>query len=306
MKNAITAKKVLTYLFIIFNSLICALVYQIFVFPNKFAPAGVGGICTMIQYVFHVSIGYLNLLINLPLAIAVYFLVSKFVAVRAMVYTLFFSLFSLLLERMDLSMFYYATQNSAILGPLVGGIIMGWSCAMLLRVSSHQAGLYFISSLIRKYRPDFNFSWVSFSLNLVVAIISYFVYRNGIEPVLLCILYFFASSMVNDMLSKSGRAAVRFEIVTDHPEKIRDIIINEIHHSATVMPAKGIFEGKETNVVVCIVNKSQAAALTAILRRQEHTFAVMSQVGEVIGNFKRLDNRGHLEKQLLDTGETKK
>lgn len=299
-------KKVLTYLFIILNSFICALSYQLFVFPNNFAPAGIGGICTMIQYVFDFNIGYMTLLINIPLAIAVYFLVSKFVAVRAMVYCLFFSIFSVVLAKVDLSAFRYATENSAILGPVVGGLVMGFSCAMLLKVSSHQAGLYFISSLIRKWRPDFNFSWVSFSLNIVVAVISFFVYNKGIEPVLLCILYFFVSSLTNDMISKGGRKAVRFEIVTDHPEQLREAIVNELHHGATVMPGKGIYRGKETSVVVCVINKAQVANLSNILRRQENTFAIYSDVDQVIGNFKRLDNHNKQTVQLMDVGDTQK
>ncbi len=298
-------KKILTYLFIIFNALLTSLVYQVFVFPNKFAPAGVGGICTMIQYIFDFNIGYMTLLINIPLAIAVYFLVSKFVATRAMVYCVFFSLFSIILGNMDLTAIEYSTENSAILGPLVGGIIMGWSCGMLLKVSSHQAGVYFISSLVRKFRPDFNFSWVSFSINIIVAGISFFVYRNGIEPVLLSILYFFASSMVNDMVSKGAKSAVRFEIVTQDPEGLREAILQEIHHSATVLPGKGLYHGQETSMVICIINKAQAPALAAIIQKHPNTFAAVSQVGEVIGNFKRLDNHGVPEKQLMDSGDCK-
>ena len=64
-------KKALSYGFVILNALISALVYHLFVYPNNFAPAGIGGICTMIQYVFGINVGYLNLLINVPLAIAV-------------------------------------------------------------------------------------------------------------------------------------------------------------------------------------------------------------------------------------------
>ena len=41
--------------------------YQIFVFPNAFAPAGINGLATILQYLLHISIGYLSLLINLPL-----------------------------------------------------------------------------------------------------------------------------------------------------------------------------------------------------------------------------------------------
>ena len=62
-------KKLLSYLVVVGLALACALNYQLFVFPNRFAPAGLNGLCTMIQYLFHISVGYMSLLINIPLAI---------------------------------------------------------------------------------------------------------------------------------------------------------------------------------------------------------------------------------------------
>lgn len=298
------SKMILTYLFIIFNGMLCALSYRLFVFPNSFAPAGIGGITTMIQYIFNVNIGYLTLLINVPLAIAVYFLISKPLAVRAMTYTVCFSLFSILFrEVLDLS---FLEVKDHILGPLVGGIISGAVNGMLIKVGATQAGVYFISSLIRYKNPHLNLSWLSFALNVVVACISFFVFRNGLLPVLLCVLYCFATSLVNDTMTKSGRSAVRFEIVTEDPEELCDAIINQIHHSATIMPAKGIYKGKPTKVLVCVVNTAQAAALSKLIRQQPNTFAIISHVNEVMGNFKRLDNNGDPERQLLDTGEARK
>lgn len=43
--------------------------YELFVFPNAFAPAGINGLATMLQYLLHINIGYLSLLINLPLVL---------------------------------------------------------------------------------------------------------------------------------------------------------------------------------------------------------------------------------------------
>ena len=79
-------RKALTYAFIVGLALLCALNYQLFVFPNRFAPAGLNGICTIIQHVFGISVGYLSLVINIPLALLVYFRVSKPLAIRSMVY----------------------------------------------------------------------------------------------------------------------------------------------------------------------------------------------------------------------------
>ena len=54
-------KKVWTYLVIAFIALLASVNYELFVFPNQFAPSGINGICTMIQYVTGVSVGYLSL-----------------------------------------------------------------------------------------------------------------------------------------------------------------------------------------------------------------------------------------------------
>ena len=299
-------RKVLTYLMSVGIALLCALNYQLFVFPNKFAPAGLNGICTMIQYVFGISVGYLSLLINIPLAILVLRKVGKSMAFRGMLYVVSFSLFLILLEKLDLSRFAYETANgtSKILGPLVAGIINGVCYSLLVRYSSCSGGTDFVAAVIHKSRPDLNFFFVSFTINTLVAIASYFVYDYQMEPVILCVLYSFMSSTVSDRVFKSGRTAVRFEIITDYPQEIADAIIHQLHHSATLLPGKGMYLGREKSILICVVNNNQLSALSAIIREYPNTFAVMSQVSEVMGNFKRLDNRGKIEKEFLDKGDS--
>ncbi len=66
-----------------------------------------------------------------------------------------------------------------------------------------------------------------------------------------------------------------------------------------------MYLNKEVSVLICIVNKSQIAALSRIIRRYPNTFAVMDSVSEVMGNFKKIDTKGKLEKQLLDSADGK-
>lgn len=298
-------RKPFTYLVIIFSSFLCALTYTIFVFPNKFAPAGLNGLCTLFQYVTGWNMGYLSLLLNLPLAIAVYLKVSKTLSVRALTYVAFFSLFLVVLEQADLSAFQYSTETgtSTIMGPLVGGILIGAVISMLLRAGAYSGGTEYIASLIHKKRPEFNFFWVSFILNCVVAVLSFFVYDYKIEPVLMSILYSFASSSVMDKLNRAGRSAVRFEIVTKHPEELSQAIIETLHHSATLIPGEGIYKGEPVSVLICVVNKNQVPLLSNIIRQIPQTFAVSDLVSDVIGNFKRVDTRGKQEVPFLDPGE---
>lgn len=298
-------KKAVTYLMIVGLALLNAVSYQLFIFSNRFAPAGLNGVCTMIQHIFGINVGYLSLLINLPLAIWTYFKVGRSMAVRSMLYVAAFSIFLIILEKVDLSAFAYETPNgtSKILGPLVAGLINGVVYSTLVQASASSGGTDFIAAIIHKDRPELNFFYIVFTINVLVALTSYFVYDYQIEPVILCVMYSFMSSTVSDKMRKSGRSAVRCEIITDYPQEISADIIRKLRHSATLIPAKGMYSGRQTNILVCVVNKTQLAALSTILQEYPQTFAVISSANEVLGNFKRIDSRGNREIEFLDKGD---
>ena len=302
-----TVKKAWTYLVIVFLALGASLNYEIFVFPNQFAPSGLNGICTMIQYVTGISVGYLSLLINVPLALWCYFEVSKPMATRSMVYVITFSIGILLLDKVDLSILHYATENgtSKILGPLVAGVIQGYIYSILMKASAYSGGTDFISAIVHKRNPNKSVLGFSFTINVFIAISSYFVYGYQMEPVILCILYSFMSSTVGERLQKSGKEAICFEIITDYPLEITGDIIARTGHSTTLIPAVGMYSGKETNMLICVVNKAQAAAVTEICRSYPNTFTIMDPVGQVVGNFKNVSEKGTEIKSVLDTGDGK-
>ena len=302
-----TAKKVWTYFVIAFVALMSAVNYELFVFPNQFAPAGVNGICTMIQYIWGINVGYLSLIINVPLALWCYFEVSKPVALRSMVYVVVFSVGLVLLDYVDLSAFAYATENgtSKILGPLVGGVVQGYVFSILVKASAYSGGTDFISAIIHKRDPNKSVFAMSFVINTCVAIVSYFVYGYQMEPVILCILYSFMSSSVADRQMKAGREAVCFEIITDYPVELSKEIIRRTGHTTTMIPAKGMYTGEERNMLICVVNKTQAGTLARIIREYPNTFAVMDPVSEVMGNFKKLSKDGKRVVEVLDSGDGK-
>ena len=305
-REPITMRKVFTYAIILLLAFGNAVSYHLFVFPNRFAPSGLNGLCTIIQELFGLNVGYLSLIINIPLALVVFRLVNRKLAFRSMVYVLVFSAMLVVLEKVDLSNFAYSTDNgtSTILGPLVAGIISGFVYGILVKCSAYTGGMDYVASLVRIKRPDLNFFYVTFVINVAVAFISYFVYGYQIEPMLLCILYSFMSSTVSDNMLKSGRSAIRFEIITDTPEELSQAIIEKRHRSATLIPATGMYSGQEKNILICVINKSQIAALSKIIRNHPNSFAIMSSVNEVMGNFKKLNTENKENKDFLDSGES--
>ena len=295
-------KKVVSYLFVILLGLVLALNYQLFVFPNNFAPAGLNGIFTMIQYLFGFKLSNANIILNFPLYILVYFLVSKAFANRAMVCLVSFSGFLSLLDMVDLSAFVYSTTISTLLGPAVAGMISGFCGYYMHQMGTCMGGTEFIAKLIHRKKPSFNLFTIMFTLNVVVALASYFVYDYKIEPVLLCIIYSYFSSTVRDNMNRKHQSAIRCEIVTDQGEELGSEIITKLHHSVTRIPGKGLYTGKDKSVLVCILNPSQLNELTKIVGRYPGSFVTVSQVNTVVGNFKRLDSHSNPERELFDPG----
>ncbi len=297
-------KKFVSYGMVVLIALMMALNYQLFVFPNKFAPAGLNGIFTMIQHVLGFKLSYTSIILNVPLAILVYFTISKPFALRSLVYTLSFSGFLMLFDTIDLSACIYSTTVSTLLGPAVAGLVTGFGGYYMHRIGACYGGTEFVAKLIHKKNPAINFFNIIFVLNVSVAIASYFVYDYQIEPVLLCIIYSYGSSSVRDNMNRKHNAAVRCEIITNQPQELGKEIIETLHHSATEMIGKGLYTGEEKHVLVCVLNQSQITELTKIVAKYPGSFVTVSQVNTVLGNFKRLDSNSQPERQIYDSGKT--
>ena len=278
------------YPVIILLASLMALSYQLFVFPNAFAPAGINGIITMIQHLAHISIGYLSLAVNLPLILIARRRIDRDFAGKTLLFVLSFSIATLLLQRLDLSALAYHTENgtSLILGPLTAGAVSGFCYGVLFRHNGSTGGMDIIAAYVRQKKPETSFVWIIFALNASVAGISFFVYGLQFEPVIMCLIYCYISSDISDRMLRGVKKALKFEVITSDPEALSDALLKELHHGVTVLPAEGMYSGEKRSLLVCIVNPHQIAAFEAILARFPGSFSYVSEVSETVGNFKKI------------------
>ena len=275
---------------IIFAAVLLAVGYHIFIFPNQFAPAGVPGIATMIQYLLGFKVAYLTVLVNVPLLIASYFIVGREFSVHSAIYTAVFSLALLLLEDVDLSTIAYHTANgtSTVLAPIAGGVVSGYSYTLVMKRNGCTGGTDLVGALVHHYRPEMNMLWIIFAINALVAAASYFVYDFRIEPVILCLMYCFISSKVCDLTLKGFKEAVKFEVVTDEPDALANAIMKETHHGVTEISAVGGFTHSNKTLLICVVNKHQIVEFQRIIQQFPGSFAYLSTVKETMGNFRKI------------------
>ena len=265
-----------------------ALSYQLFVFPNAFAPAGINGLATMIQYVFHISIGYFSLLINLPLMLLAWRKLEPDFAWKSLLFVLVFSGATLLLNRLDLSAFSYHTGSSALLGPVAAGVVSGAVYGLVIRQNGSTGGMDILAAWLQKLHPEISLVWVIFALNASVAILSYFVYGYQFEPVILCLIYCYLSSRISDNLLKGGKTALKFEVITRQADQLSSQLLRELRHGVTVLPAQGMYSDTPRSLLICVVNRHQVVRFQEILHQFPDTFAYVSGVNETVGNFKHI------------------
>ena len=263
--------------------------YEVFVFPNAFAPAGINGIATMVQYLFDVSIGYLSLAINIPLIAAAWKWLDRDFAMKNLVYVLVFSGMNLLLDHVDLSAVAYYTENgnSAILGPVAAGVVGGVTYGFAIKQNGSTGGTDIVAAWVRKLHPEISLVWIIFSLNACVALVSFFVYGYQFEPVIMCLVYCYLSSGISDRILKGGKKALKFEVVTTQGTELASRLLQELHHGVTVLPARGMYSDQPKDLLVSIVNRHQIVRFQEILAQFPGSFACVSEVNETVGNFVR-------------------
>jgi len=286
--------QMLDYAVILAMAALMALNYQIFILQNAFAPSGINGLATMIQYLFHFSVGYFSLIMNVPLAICCAIFVDRRFAIRTLMFSVTFSLLLLWFQNgLDLSRFVYHTEDgrSTLLAPVVSGAVNGFVYGMVIRHGASTGGTDFIGEFVHKSHPSYSMTHVVFAINVVIAGMSYFVYDYNIEPVALCIIYSLITTTVSDRCVRSGKRAWKVEMITAHPEEVTRAVIEQLHHSTTVLRAEGGYTHQDKTMLICIINYHQIARMEMILSRFPDTFAVVSAVSETVGNFRKIRDR---------------
>ena len=206
----------LDYLIICVIAVLGAFNYQIFVFPNDFAPSGINGILTIIRHLFGINFGMMYLVLNVPLLMVAHHLIHGRYALNTFVYVVVFSITSMILKNVDLSVLSFNGQDAGerIMAAVAAGVFSGFNYGLTMRMGGCTGGMDIVGSIVSHKNPEINMVWLVFSINVAVAVLSFFAYGMNYVPVILCIIYSFVTSRVGDFILKGARSAAKFEIMT--------------------------------------------------------------------------------------------
>ncbi len=180
-------------------------------------------------------------------------------------------------------MFFGADAGERTIAAIAGGVLGGVGSAIMLKLGGSRGGTDILAAIIQRRYSATNIAWFIFVLDGIVVLASVFVYPNPIVPIMLALIEIYVESKVTEVILQGFQSALKFEIVTKDPEGLSRDIMENLARGVTMLPAKGMYTGSDSALLICVVRKRQMTQFREILKRHEGTFAYVSGANEVMG-----------------------
>ena len=262
------------------GTLLTAIGVYFFKFPNQFTTGGVSGLSILIcKFIPSITAATLNLILNSALLIVGVAFLGKSFGIRTAYASLMYSLLTLLFEKiapMDAPM-----TGEPLLELILAVGLPAMGAAILFDVHASSGGTDVIAMLIKKY-ARFNIGMGLAMADMAVAVGACFIF--GMATGVFSLMGLFLKSILVDVVMDNLRTCKVFHIITKHSEPICKYIMEELNHSATITAGEGAFTHEPRQIIMTVVNRSQAARLQRFVRTTDpQSFITITSSSEIIG-----------------------
>lgn len=266
-------------LIVIFGTFLYALSVVLFFAPNQIAPGGVGGIATLINYVFpNVNIGIASFVINVPLMFLGFWKLGREFMAKTCLSLVVFTLFT---DWVLIDIPVYT--GNMLLASVFGGVLMGLGLGLILWRLGSTGGTDIVCKLLQRAMPHIKFGAISFAVDCVVILISAFVYHT-MEAALYAIISVFVFSRVMDGVMYGFDVSKTMLIISEHSREIADYIIKDMDRGATLVDGVGAYTGNKSQFVISAVSQSEYVTLTRRVKEiDSRAFIIVMASAEIYG-----------------------
>ncbi len=267
----------------ILGAFIMAVGISLFLLPNQLSTGGISGIATITYYLFHIPMGFMIVLINIPLFLFSMYKIGKSFFVKSLIGTVCLSIFIDILDEIE-----PLTQDK-FLGCIYGGIIIGIGTAILLKVNSSTGGSDLISYVAKKYKPMIRTSNTIILIDSMIITLNV-IFLKQIEIGLYSAIAIYLMGKIIDILFEGIYFTKLILIVSDETEKIAKEIEEKVPRGTTGLYGKGMYTKKEKLVLMCAASRRDVSKIKIIARKIDpSSFIIITNSREVVGlGFKKI------------------
>jgi uncharacterized membrane-anchored protein YitT (DUF2179 family) len=260
------------------GAFLSAIAVNTFLVPHHFLSGGVSGVALMLLYLLNWPVGIMIALMNLPLFLWAYRILDRdFVLIGA---------FGMAAFSLGLDLTHQLRElhfvDDPMLAAIYGGVVSGVGSGLVFRVENGNAGGTDIPSRIFKKLYSINMGTVSFLINVVIVVVSSFLF--GVKPAMLTLISMYISANVLDKTVEGFDYKKVVIVISDHPKEIADAIISEVGRGVTFLHGQGAYTQRQKELVYCVVKITQLARIKQIVGEVDpNAFMTVQDATEVMG-----------------------
>lgn len=274
----------------ILGCLLFAVAINIFIVPNGLYNGGILGFAqltrTVLIDIFHLHLsfdiaGILNFLINVPLFILAYKKISKTFFARTLLCVSLQAIFLTIVPTLNTPL-----VGEIITSVLIGGIMAGYACGMILSAAGSGGGTDIIGILMSMKNRNLSVGKIGLSINIVIYTICGIFF--GLEIMLYSILYTVFANLMVDRTHDQNICSTAIVFTKNKPDKILDFVKHTLKRDGTYWEAIGGYNSTKTYICYIVLSKYELQRLERYLPNLDNSaFVVKSDNVGINGNFKK-------------------
>lgn len=268
------------------GTVLIALGLDMFLVPNKIAAGGVSGMATVLHYTLGLPVGMTMLALNVPLFIMGIYRLGLSFGLRSLYGTV---ALSVLVDLM--APFLPVPTYDMLLATLYGGVLCGLGLGLVFRYRGTTGGTDLAAAILRTY-TGVNIGQLLFLIDASVVVTAGITFRSW-ELSMYALVTIFITAWVIDLVQEGVSYAKAFLIFSERVDEIVPVVLNELNRGITALHGRGLYTGKERDVLLVVVNRSEVSRLKEIVYEiDRRAFVVLTDVREVLGEgFKEFRSR---------------
>lgn len=240
--------KLKRYFELVIGILLIAIAFNLFLLPNELVFGGVSGLSIIVSKFITIDASTFIMIASLLLLVVSFFVLGKNDTKASIVGSILFPIFVNITA--NIGEYIKLDTGNVLLSAVFGGIIYGFGAGLVFKAGFTTGGTDIINQILSKYLHMSMGNAMLISDGLIVVLGGFFF---GATKLMYALIVIYIIGLMTDKVLLGISNSKAFYIITNEDEKIRDYLLNELHHGVTIFSVKGGYTHKKDEVILCVV-----------------------------------------------------
>lgn len=183
---------------------------------------------------------------------------------------------------------FHLAGDDLLLAALYGGVIQGVGIGLVFLGGGTTGGTDMMAAIIQNFLQHYSISQIMQIIDGAVVVVGMYVF--GIHKALYAIIAVYLVTKVSDGLIEGLKFSKAAYIITEKPEEIAGMIMEDLDRGATGINVKGMYSGQDKLMLFVVVNKKEIVML------KEKVDEIDPQAFVIVTDAREVHGEGFIEK----------